>query len=103
MTQPELFDVVELLVDLPEHNLRAGVQGAIVECYQDNNYEIEFSNSNGETLALCALSAQQFVVVWSAKTKTWLPISERVAAILNNLDSKRQEEVLDFARFLYRH
>ena len=38
MTQPELFDVVELLVDLPEHNLRAGVQGAIVECYQDNNF-----------------------------------------------------------------
>ena len=101
MTQPELFDVVELLVDLPEHNLRAGVQGAIVECYQDDSYEIEFSNSDGETLALCALSARQFVVVWSAKTKTWLPISERVAAILNNLDNKRQEEVLDFARFLY--
>ncbi|NJR48107.1 MAG: DUF4926 domain-containing protein, partial [Hyellaceae cyanobacterium CSU_1_1] len=42
MTQPELFDVVELLIDLPESNLRAGVQGAIVECYQDNNYEVEF-------------------------------------------------------------
>ena len=102
MTQPELFDVVELLVDLPEFNLRAGVQGAIVECYQDNNYEVEFSNSDGETLALCALSARQFVVVWSAKTKTWLPISERVAAIVNNLDNQRQEKVLDFARFLYR-
>ena len=38
MTQPELFDVVELLVDLPKYNLRAGVQGAIVECYQDNNF-----------------------------------------------------------------
>ena len=101
MTQPELFDVVELLVDLLEHNLRAGVQGAIVECYQDDCYEVEFSNSDGETLALCALSAQQFIVVWSAKTKTWLPISERVAAILGNLDDRRQEEVLDFARFLY--
>ena len=100
MTSPELFDVVELLVDLPEHNLRVGVQGAIVECDRDDSYEIEFSNSDGETLALCALSARQFVVVWSAKTKTWLPISERVAAILNNLDNKRQEEVLDFARFL---
>lgn len=101
MTQPELFDVVELLIDLPESNLRAGVQGAIVECYQDNNYEVEFSNSDGETLALCNLSARQFVVVWSAKTKTWLTVSERVAAILNNLDHHRQEEVLDFARFLY--
>lgn len=74
MTQPELFDVVELLVDLPEFNLRAGIQGAIVECYRDNNYEVEFSNSDGETLALCSLSTQQFVVVWSAKTKTWLPV-----------------------------
>ncbi|MGK7895032.1 MAG: DUF4926 domain-containing protein [Xenococcus sp. (in: cyanobacteria)] len=101
MTQPELFDVVELLVDLPESNLRAGFQGAIVECYQDNNYEVDFSNSEGETLALCTLSDRQFIVVWSAKTKTWLPISERVAAITNNLDSKLQEEVLDFARFLY--
>ena len=101
MTQPELFDVVELLIDLPELNLRAGVQGAIVECYQDNNYEVEFSNSDGETLALCTLSTKQFVVVWSAKTETWLPISERVAAILSNLDDQRQKEVLDFARFLY--
>lgn len=101
MTQPELFDVVELLIDLPESNLRAGVQGAIVECYQDNNYEVEFSDADGETLALCTLSARQFVVVWSAKTKTWLTISERVAAILDNLDNHRQEEVLDFARFLY--
>ena len=101
MTSPELFDVVELLVDLSEHNLRAGVHGAIVECDRDNNYEVEFSNSDGETIALCALSAKQFVVVWSAKTETWLPISERVAAIVDNLDSKRQEEVLDFALFLY--
>ena len=100
MTQPELFDVVELLIDLPELNLRAGVQGTIVECYRDNNYEVEFSNSDGETLALCALSAKQFIVVWSAKTETWLPISERVAAIISNLDARRQEEILNFARFL---
>ena len=101
MTHPELFDVVELLLDLPEFNLRAGIQGAIVECYRDNNYEVEFSNSDGETLALCSLSTQQFVVVWSAKTKTWLPVPERVAAIVKNLDDNRQKEVLDFARFLY--
>ena len=88
MTQPELFDIVELLVDLPESNLCAGVQGVIVECYQDNNYEVDFSDSEGETLALCTLSARQFIVVCSAKTKTWLPISERVAAIIDNLDSK---------------
>lgn len=101
MIQPELFDIVELLVDLPEYNLRAGTQGAIVESYQNNAYEVEFSDSTGETLALCTLSSQQFIVVWQTKTKTWLSVPDRVAAILNNLDNKRQEEVLDFARFLY--
>ncbi|MBW4547956.1 MAG: DUF4926 domain-containing protein [Symplocastrum torsivum CPER-KK1] len=50
MTEPELFDVIELLVDLPEYNLRSGVQGAIVECYPGGTYEVEFSNKDGETL-----------------------------------------------------
>ena len=43
--RPELFDVVELLIDLPEHNLSAGVRGAIVEEYSDRHYEIEFTNN----------------------------------------------------------
>ena len=44
MIKPELFDLVELLVDLPEHNLIMGEQGTIVEEYNDGFYEIEFSN-----------------------------------------------------------
>lgn len=70
MTEPELFDVIELLVDLPEYNLRSGVQGAIVECYPGGTYEVEFSNKDGETLALCELKSEQFIVFWKAKTKT---------------------------------
>ena len=38
MIQPELFDVVELRVDLPEHNLRSGSRGAIVHCHPDDTY-----------------------------------------------------------------
>jgi len=45
MIRPELFDVVELLIDLPEHNLQAGVRGAIVEEYANQHYEIEFTNT----------------------------------------------------------
>ena len=63
MNQPKLFDIVELLIDLPENNLKAGVQGTIVECYGKNAYEVEFANAEGETLALCTLSPQQFVIV----------------------------------------
>ncbi|HEY9694285.1 MAG TPA: DUF4926 domain-containing protein [Oculatellaceae cyanobacterium] len=85
MNQAEIFDVIELLVDLPEHHLSAGVQGAIVDCYPDNSYEVEFTNTDGETLALLSLNSDQFIVVWKAKTKTWLSISDKIPAIINNL------------------
>jgi hypothetical protein len=100
MIKPELFDVVELLVDLPEHNLRPGVQGAIVHCHPDDTYEVEFTNEDGETVVLCPLSADQFVIVWQAKTRTWLPVSERVATLVTYLPEEAGREVLDFARFL---
>ena len=40
MIKPELFDLVELLVDLPEHNLIMGEQGTIVEDYNKNNQNL---------------------------------------------------------------
>ena len=80
MTKPELFDLIELLVDLPEYNLRAEIQGAIVECYSDGKH-VEFTNQDGETLALSTLSSEQFVVVWKAKTKSWLSVSEQIGAV----------------------
>jgi hypothetical protein len=101
MTEPELFDVIELLVDLPEDNLSIGVRGAIVECYENNNYEVEFTNEEGETLAACTLSSEQFIVVWKASTKSWLTVSEQIAAVINYLPEERKQEVLDFARSLY--
>ncbi|MBW4568823.1 MAG: DUF4926 domain-containing protein [Tolypothrix carrinoi HA7290-LM1] len=100
MTYPELFDVIELLVNLPLYNLRAGVRGAIVECYDDNTYEVEFTNEEGETLAICTLSSEQFIVIWKAKTKSWLPVSEQISAVINHLSEERKQEVLDFARSL---
>jgi len=98
-TGTDLFDVVELLVDLPEHSLHAGATGAIVHCYPDDTYEVEFTNEEGETLALCPLSPQQFIVVWQARTRTWLPIAEQVAALVARLPEGAEQEVLDFARF----
>jgi Domain of unknown function (DUF4926) len=99
--KPELLDIVELLVNLPESNQSIGTQGTIVECHDLNNFEVEFSNEDGETTALCVLSSQQFIVVWKAKTKQWLTTSDKIAAIFNNLSETKREEVLDFARFLY--
>jgi hypothetical protein len=99
--QPALFDTVELLVDLPAHNLRSGSLGAIVHAYDNGIYEVEFINAEGETTALCPLSAEQFIVVWQAKTRRWLPIPEQVAALVSHLPEEAGREVLDFARFLY--
>lgn len=96
---PDLFDVVELTVDVPEQGLRAGMQGTIVECHPGDAY-VEFTNELGETLAFLALRPDQFIVVWRAKTRTWLPISEQVATLVAHLPEEMGQEVLDFARFL---
>lgn len=99
--KPELLDVVELLVDLPECSLPAGELGTIVEVYDDDAYEVEFADAEGVTLALQALEPEQFVVVWKNSSKAWVPLSERIAALLQTLPEDRQQQVLNFARTLY--
>ena len=101
MSQPELFDIVELLVNLPECQQIIGSQGAIVECHNDHNFEVEFTNEEGETTALCSLSDKQFIVVWKSATKQWLSTSDKITAIINNLSPNKQEEILNYARLIY--
>ncbi len=100
MRQPELLDVIELLVDLPEATLQAGDQGTIVEIYSDRAYEVEFANAEGETLALQVLEPEQFIVIWQSSTKTWVPLGNRIVALLQTLPEERQQQVLNFARSL---
>jgi hypothetical protein len=73
----------------------------MIECFNDGKYEVEFSNEYGETTALCTLSFQQFIVVWQGKTKKWLSVSDRLNAVINNLSEDKQQELLNFARFLH--
>lgn len=101
MIKPELFDIVELLVNLPEHNLFVGTQGTIVESHSDEDFEVEFANESGETSALCTLSHSKFIVVWKSATQQWLTASEKVVAILNQLSESKQEEILNYVRFIY--
>ena len=98
---PGLFDVVELTMDIPEQGLYAGMQGAIVECHPDAAYEVEFTDEHGETLALLASRQHQFIVVWRAETGDWVPLAERVAALVAVLPEDAGEEALNFVRFLY--
>ena len=97
---PDLFDVVDVIVDIPERGLRAGMQGTIVECHPNDAYEVEFTNEGGETVDFLALYPAQFIVVWRAKTQAWVPLAEQVAALVSKLPEEAGPEVLDFARFL---
>jgi hypothetical protein len=50
-----LMETVVLNRDLPEHGLRAGDIGAVVELYGSNGVEVEFVRASGETKALVTL------------------------------------------------
>ncbi|MCY7285796.1 MAG: DUF4926 domain-containing protein [Cyanobacteria bacterium CAN_BIN43] len=101
MIKPAQFDGVELLIALSEQGLQAGMRGAIVECFSDQAYEVEFTNLAGETLALVTLAPHQFIVVWQAETKTSVSVAEQIESLVSRLTQDTRQEVLDFARFIY--
>lgn len=97
----DLFDIIELTIDIPKNELRAGQRGTIVEKHAEDAYEVEFANETGETLALICLEPDQFITIWRAQACTWVPVVEQVAALVTSLPEDSRREVLDFARFLY--
>jgi uncharacterized protein DUF4926 len=50
-----LLDTVVLNRDLPEHGLRAGDLGAVVDLYEPDGIEVEFVRASGQTKALVTL------------------------------------------------
>ena len=95
---PELFDVVEVIADIPEYKLYAGMQGTIVAAHSRDAYEVEFTDESGETLALLALHPHHFIVVWSAGMP--VSIAEQVTTLMKTLPESAGQEVLNYARFL---
>ncbi|MEG4575943.1 DUF4926 domain-containing protein [Microcoleus sp. N3A4] len=70
----KLLDVVALLEDLPEHGLYRGQVGTVVDEYDTEFVEVEFSDLQGCTYALEALSKSQLMILHHsplAETK-WL-------------------------------
>jgi len=51
-----LLDTVVLDRDLPQHGLRAGDLGAVVEVYEPEGLEVEFVTASGKTQALVTLN-----------------------------------------------
>jgi len=97
---PELFDVVEVIADIPEYKLYAGMQGTIVAAHSEDAYEVEFTDESGETLALLALHPHQFLVVWRAGAGMPVSVTEQVITLMETLPESAGQEVLNFTRFL---
>ena len=51
-----LLDTVLLDRDLPDHGLRRGDLGAVVEVYEPEGVEVEFVTASGRTAALVTLT-----------------------------------------------
>ena len=59
--EPQLFDLVRLVVDLPAEGLTAGKVGTVVEVFEHpaTAYEVEFADDDGRTVAELALLPTQ--------------------------------------------
>ena len=57
------LDVVALTEDIPEHDLRRGQVGTVVETLSTGIYEVEFVDNNGHTYATLPLKAGQLLVL----------------------------------------
>jgi hypothetical protein len=57
----KLLDVVVLITDVLEHDLHRGEIGAVVECYPEEHYEVEFVAQDGYTYALVTLNSAQLI------------------------------------------
>jgi len=53
-----VLDTVVLDRDLPEHGLRRGDLGAVVEVYEPDGLEVEFVTAAGRTAALVTLNVR---------------------------------------------
>jgi len=52
-----VLDTVVLNRDLPDHGLRRGDLGAVVEVYEPDGLEVEFVTASGRTAALVTIAA----------------------------------------------
>ena len=67
MEEIKVLDVVAVIEDIPEHGLRRGEVGTVVERWKDGAYEVEFSDDTGEAYAFVALQANQLIPLYYRK------------------------------------
>lgn len=67
MEEIKVLDVVAVTEDIPEHGLRRGEVGTVVERWKDGAYEVEFSDDTGEAYAFVALRPDQLIPLYYRK------------------------------------
>lgn len=60
--KPKLLDVVAVLHDIEDANLLRGQVGTVVETF-DDEYEVEFVDDNGKTIAIKTLREDEIIVL----------------------------------------
>jgi hypothetical protein len=78
MTFKEL-DTVVLDRDVPEHGLRRGDLGAVVQVHQPDGLEVEFVTASGRTEALVTLNAQDVRAVGDEDLVSVRPVKRGAA------------------------
>jgi len=63
MPKIKLLDSVALLRNIPKKNLAKGQVGTVVELLDEGTYEIEFTNSRGETIQTLPLSKKDIILL----------------------------------------
>ncbi len=60
----KLLDVIALLNDWPDHNLRCGEVGTVVEHLAPDVWLVEFSDNDGEEYAMLELRTDQLMKLY---------------------------------------
>ncbi len=71
------LDTVVLAHDIQAHGLRQGDIGAVVHCYDNDAYEVEFVTGEGETIAVLGLNRGE---IRSMRQREILHVRELLAA-----------------------
>jgi len=59
----KLLDVVALLKAMPAQNLKSGQVGTVVEVFGDDDFEVEFVDKQGRTIAMLPLKRVDLLVL----------------------------------------
>lgn len=57
------LDVVALLNELPQQNLLRGQIGTVIEKYTETDFEVEFSDNGGKTIAMVLLNTENIMLL----------------------------------------